>query len=270
MIPKIIHYCWFGGAEKSAFIKKCISTWEKFLPDYEIRCWSEKNFDVYSNEFVKQAYVQKKWAFVTDYARFYALSKEGGVYMDTDVKLLKPIEEAWLNYDFFSSIEYLPEMYQEHKHLLDSKFQPLNKEDRFHGLGILSAFMASIPNHKYIVDCLHMYDLIKPVKVNGEVNFNDFVIGSYITKCAEKYGFTYQDKKQLLNEGMLILPKNILVGNTLFLDKNSYAIHLCNGSWNDNRTLFESFLHKSKNEYPSFSKFVDILLKINNRLKENH
>lgn len=269
MIPKIIHYCWFGGAEKSAFIKKCIGTWEKFLPDYEIKCWSEKNFDVNANAFVKQAYVQKKWAFVTDYARFYALSKEGGIYMDTDVKVLKPIEENWLNYGFFSSIEYLPDMYEEHKHLLDSEFKPINKDDRFHGLGILSAFMASIPNHKYVVDCLNMYDSIKPEKVNGMVDFNNFIIGSYITKCAEKYGFVYQDKEQKLNEEMLILPKHILVGNTWFLDKNSYAIHLCDGSWHDDRTKFESFLYKIKNKYPSLSKMTGLMLKIQRRLIKN-
>ena len=267
MIPKIIHYCWFGGAEKSAFIKKCIGTWEKYLPDYEIKCWSEENFDVNTNEFVKQAYAQKKWAFVTDYARFYALSKEGGIYMDTDVKLLKPIEEHWLNYDFFSSIEYLPHMYQEYEHFLDSNFPPKNTEQRIHGFGILSAFMAAIPNHKYVIDCLNMYDAIELEKVNGQVNFNDFVIGSYITKCAEKYGFKYQDKAQNLNEGMCILEKNVLAGNTLFLDKNSYAIHLCNGSWTDNRTAFESFLYALKNKYPSLEKFTVLLQRIYNRLK---
>ncbi|GAB1858092.1 glycosyltransferase [Flavobacteriaceae bacterium MHTCC 0001] len=268
MIPKKIHYCWFGGGEKTAFIKKCISTWEKYLPDYDIICWSEENFDVNSNQFVKQAYLQKKWAFVSDYARLYALGKEGGIYMDTDVKLLKAIEENWLSYDFFSSIEYLPDMYNEHKHLLDSNFQLINTNERFHGLGILSAFMASVPNHKYILDCIKMYDTIEFETGNNVVDFNDFVIGSYITKCAEKYGFIYQDKAQTLKENMLILEKNVLVGNTMFLDENSHALHLVNGSWIENRTAVESFLHNVKNNFPRLSPIVTLVHKLYMKIKK--
>ncbi|KJD34637.1 hypothetical protein PK35_02355 [Tamlana nanhaiensis] len=267
MIPKIIHYCWFGGGEKSAFIKKCIRTWEKYLPEFEIKCWSEENFDINTNEFVKQAYIQKKWAFVTDYARFYALYKDGGIYMDTDVRILKPLKKDWLTYDFFSSIEFLPQMYESHKYLLDSSFKPINKEKRMHGLGILSAFMAAIPNHKFVEDCLEMYNAIKPEKVNDEVDFNNFVIGSYITKCAEKYGFIYKDSEQLLKENMLILPKNVLAGNELFIDKDSYLIHLCNGSWTDNRTVFESLLYNLKNKYPAFENVITLIQKVYNKIK---
>lgn len=86
---KIIHYCWFGGKELPAKVKKCIKTWKKLLPDYEIKEWNENNFDINSCDFVKDAYESKKWAFVSDYCRIQALYNEGGLYLDTDVKILK-------------------------------------------------------------------------------------------------------------------------------------------------------------------------------------
>lgn len=92
MIPKIIHYCWFGGNKKSKLIRKCMQSWQRFCPEYEIIEWNEENFDINCCEYVSQAYESKKWAFVSDYARFYALNKYGGIYLDTDVELIKPID----------------------------------------------------------------------------------------------------------------------------------------------------------------------------------
>lgn len=92
MIPKIIHYCWFGGADKPKLFKKCLASWRKFCPDYEIREWNEDNFDVASCPYVKEAYEAKKWAFVSDYARFKVLYEYGGIYLDTDVELLKNLD----------------------------------------------------------------------------------------------------------------------------------------------------------------------------------
>lgn len=100
MIPKIIHYCWFGGNEKSPLIKRCIESWKIFCPDYEIKEWNESNFDVNCNAYVKKAYEMKKWAFVADYARFYVLYQYGGVYLDTDVQLVKNIDELRLKGKF--------------------------------------------------------------------------------------------------------------------------------------------------------------------------
>ncbi|MBQ8165848.1 MAG: glycosyl transferase, partial [Lachnospiraceae bacterium] len=73
MIPKVIHYCWFGGNEKTELIRECIKSWKKYMPDYEIIEWNETNFDINSNLYVAQAYKAKKWAFVSDYARLYAI-----------------------------------------------------------------------------------------------------------------------------------------------------------------------------------------------------
>lgn len=90
---KIIHYCWFGGNPLSELTKKCIETWKKYLPDFEIKEWNENNFDVNQCEFVKQAYEQKKWAFVSDYARFKALEEYGGLYLDTDMEITADISK---------------------------------------------------------------------------------------------------------------------------------------------------------------------------------
>ena len=92
MIPKIIHYCWFGGNPLPEDAKKCIASWEKYLPDYEIKEWNESNFDVNCCPYVKEAYEAKKYAFVSDYARFHVLYQEGGLYFDTDVEVIKNMD----------------------------------------------------------------------------------------------------------------------------------------------------------------------------------
>ena len=97
MIPKIIHYCWFGGNPKSNLIKQCIDSWKKYCPDYQLIEWNESNFDINCNPYVKAAYEDKKWAFVSDYARLYIVYNQGGVYLDTDVLLHNGIDELLKN-----------------------------------------------------------------------------------------------------------------------------------------------------------------------------
>ena len=101
MIPKIIHYCWFGRGEKPELAKKCIASWRKFCPDFEIREW---------NPYVEEAYASKKYAFVTDYVRLYAMYTCGGIYMDTDVEVVRPLEEFLTCKAFsgFESTRYVP------------------------------------------------------------------------------------------------------------------------------------------------------------------
>ena len=89
MIPKIIHYCWYGRGEKSAAIQMCIESWRKYCPDWEIKEWNEDNFDITQNRYMQEAYEAKKWAFVSDYVRLKVLYDEGGIYLDTDVELIK-------------------------------------------------------------------------------------------------------------------------------------------------------------------------------------
>lgn len=92
-IPKTIHYCWFGNNPLSEMAVKCIESWKKYLPDYEIKEWNESNFDVDCCDYVREAYKAQKWAFVSDYARFWILYQYGGIYFDTDVELIKPIDD---------------------------------------------------------------------------------------------------------------------------------------------------------------------------------
>lgn len=90
-ISRTIHYCWFGGNPLPELAKKCIASWKKYLPEYEIKEWNEKNFDLNCCDYVKEAYKAKKWAFVSDYARFWILYNYGGLYFDTDVEIIKDI-----------------------------------------------------------------------------------------------------------------------------------------------------------------------------------
>lgn len=104
MVPKIIHYCWFGKGKKPASFYAYLETWKEHLPDYEIKEWNEDNFDVTCCKYVEQAYIAKKYAFVSDYARIYALNKEGGIYFDTDVEVKKSFDDL-LDNQFFIGYE---------------------------------------------------------------------------------------------------------------------------------------------------------------------
>ena len=93
MIPKTIHYCWFGENPLPSAAKKCMDSWKKFFPEYEIKEWNESNFNINCCDYVKEAYAAKKWAFVSDYARFWILYHEGGLYFDTDVEVIKDMSD---------------------------------------------------------------------------------------------------------------------------------------------------------------------------------
>ena len=99
-IPKIIHYVWVGNNEKPKDIKRCMETWKKHLKDYEIIEWNEKNFDIDSNKFVKEAYEARKWAYVSDYIRAYAIYNYGGIYLDTDVLVVESLDSLLDNRAF--------------------------------------------------------------------------------------------------------------------------------------------------------------------------
>lgn len=105
MIPKIIHYCWFGRGEMPKLMKKCLKSWKKYCPDWKVVRWDEENFDVNSTLWTKQAYEARKYAFVTDYVRLWALDKYGGVYLDTDQELIKPLTPFLTHKAFFGFLD---------------------------------------------------------------------------------------------------------------------------------------------------------------------
>ena len=151
-IPKKIHYCWFGGNEKSELIKRCIQSWKTFCPDYEIVEWNEKNFDINQSPFTKKMYGQKKWAFVSDYVRFFVLEKYGGWYLDTDMELFQSLDKI-------SNNEIV-----------------LGEENK----NIISAgAIGSVTNNSFISQCREYYDknineLITSPRVMNEVYKNYF------------------------------------------------------------------------------------------------
>ena len=104
MIPKIIHYCWFGDAEPSDKMKKCMSSWKKYCKDYKIICWNEENIDFNHIAYLKEAYEEKKWSFVSDVVRLIAVSKYGGIYLDTDVELVNNLDSL-LSYKGYFGFE---------------------------------------------------------------------------------------------------------------------------------------------------------------------
>ena len=126
-MSKIIHYCWFGDKPLPSLAKKCIKSWKKYLPGYEIMCWSEKNFDVNSTKFSKEAYENKYWAFVSDVARIYALKEYGGIYMDTDMMISKDVSNI-LESEFFVGWESYNNRTDGEKH--DRKGTERGRSDR--------------------------------------------------------------------------------------------------------------------------------------------
>lgn len=208
MIPKIIHYCWFGGKSKTKFILACIDTWKRKLPDYEIIEWNEQNFPITYNQYVQEAYENRKYAFVSDVARLYALSSMGGIYFDTDIELRRSLDD------------YLD------KGRVIMAFES-NKV-------IMTGFFAAEKENPFITKWLHTYDDIKFIAENGKLDVtpNTFRVSDML----KKYGLKYTGDYQELNERILIYPKEIFgaydVDNSGYvITKDTVLVHHCKNSW---------------------------------------
>lgn len=234
MIPKKIHYCWLSGEAIPLNLQNCINSWKEIMPDYELICWDTNKFDISSNIFVKEAYEEKRWAFATDYIRLHALYTEGGIYLDSDVLVKKSFDE-FLNFNFFSSMEYHHVMVKDNRTLDLLNDDGSSKLEYTHkpGIGIQAAVLGSIKGLPYLKDCMNYYQ-DKHFVINKEKDYyNQLLAPDIFAMVAEKYGFKYKDELQILNSNMLILPSEVFAGSVKEETKNSYAVHHCAGSWRD-------------------------------------
>lgn len=208
MIPKIIHYVWVGGNPLTPLAEKCIESWRKFCPDYEIKRWDETNFDINQNEYCKEAYENKKWAFVSDYIRLKVLHDEGGIYMDTDVEVVKSLD-AFLNNPAFSGFE----------------------NDTMIPTGIIGAEK----NNPWICELLKDYDDRRFVKEDGTFDLTTNVI--LITENTVKQYPNIQLNNTLQKlENVTFYTKDYFCPfvneiKRLIKTKNTHAIHWFAGSW---------------------------------------
>lgn len=206
-IPKIIHYCWFGGNPKPKLAEKCIKSWKKYCPDYEIVEWNEDNFDLSATpNYVRQAMAAGRWAFVTDYVRLRALTEQGGVYMDTDVELVRPLD-PYLKHQAFAGFEH-PERVQTGLLACEKEF-PLFQE------------------------FLHHYDNISFLLPDGTADTTTNV--QVLTDLCLSKGLVLNDRLQTV-AGLTIYPKEIFCPvdfDTKVLKKTrkTVAIHWFSGSW---------------------------------------
>ena len=221
-IPKIIHYCWFGGGLIPKEYINYIESWKEKCPDYQIKLWNESNFDVHQNNYISQAYHKEKWAFVSDYARIKILNDEGGIYLDCDVELLKNLD-VFLVHEFFCGFE-----------------------DANHvnfGLGF-----GAVKNHPILRDLLNMYDSMNFVNEDGSLNMTPCT--AYQTRMILKYGFKAKNEFQYINK-MAVYPTEILAPISPWDVENvsnlAFSIHHYSASWQSKENM--SQIMEMYNEY---------------------
>lgn len=223
MIPKIVHYCWFGKSEYSVLIKNCFESWKKNLLGYEFRLWNEDTFDVNSVQYTREAYEAKKYAFVSDYVRLYALKNFGGIYLDTDVEVLKSFDE-YLSCDGFSGYE----------------------DDLRAGCGIIGC----IPNQTVICD---FFDHYKNRSFYNDIDQYDLTPNPYwFKKILLKHGLNDNGKTQTVDgftiyEQVFFCPhKN---ENNWDISNKTVTIHHYDGSWTKIKDEFQLSYEKEIKAY---------------------
>ena len=204
-IPKIIHYCWFGNGEKSELAKKCLKSWKEHLPDYKLIEWNEDKININSNKYMKLAYENKKYSFVADYVRIYALYHYGGIYLDLDVELKKTFN-PFLNNKMFLSFE-----------------------DNHH---ISTAIIGSVQNHFFLKEILDYYD---------HANFSLKTNVDLITQKLCQYGLIENNYYQKICQNEITIFPNYYFSplkfgeNIAMVTDNTVCIHLFEGTWQDKR-----------------------------------
>jgi len=206
-IPKIIHYCWFGGNPISELGEKCIASWKKYCPEYEIIRWDESNFDISCNQYVKEAYEAKRWAFVTDYIRLHVVYNNGGIYLDTDVELLKSFDDL-LGYSGFMGFE--------------------NERNINTGLGF-----GAVKNNNIIYEIMNDYKKIPFIKEDGRFDLTPCPQRN--TKILARKGLKLNNTRQIIEDVVFLptiylSPKDFESGKIIVTEK-TFSIHHFNASW---------------------------------------
>lgn len=218
MIPKKIHYCWFGRSEIPELALKCIESWHKLMPDYEYKLWNEETFDVDSVPYTKEAYKARKFAFVTDYVRLWALYSEGGIYMDTDVEVLKPLDDL-LHLSAFTGYE-------------GSKFLPP-----------VTGLMASEPAGIWVKEQLDSYKGAHFINEDGSLDMTTNTVR--ISSIMRNNGFV-QNGSYGVYKDLHVFPTEYFcprqTTGEYFLTENTYCDHHFMGTWSDNKR--EGFLFR--------------------------
>lgn len=223
MIPKKIHYCWFGKKKLPDDVIQCMQSWKKYCPDYEIFEWNEDNYDVTKNPYMKEAYEAKKWAFVSDYARLDILYQNGGIYLDTDVELIKSLDILLKNKAFFGE-----------------------EEGGFINTGL--GFGAE-PFNEAIYEMLKQYEKLHFL-IKGKL-YNYVACPYYNTTALFKFGFdqTNEDIQQLgvcsVFPIEFFAPKNLK--GELNITSNTYSIHHYSSSWKEENE--QSRMKRIKEDY---------------------
>lgn len=219
MIPKKIHYCWFGGNKKTKAVEKCIASWRKYCPDYEIIEWNEENFDVNQNPYIKYCYDNKKWAFLSDLARLIIVCKHGGIYFDTDVELIRK-PDFLLEYGAFYG------------------FETPNYVNTGEGFGAQA-------HHPTIESMIEQYSELK-ADDNGD--FPTVTCPILNTKALLPFGLELSGEKQILDDA-IILPVEYMnpyddPKGVLNKTENTVSIHWYSKSWMSKKTILRSKLTK--------------------------
>lgn len=207
MIPKLIHWCWVGPDVPPPFIRDCIKTWKKHMPDYEIRLWDRNSFDFNSVPWVKEAFEAKKWAYVADYIRLYALYNYGGIYLDSDVRVYKSFDSL-LNDSFFTG-------------------QDINVEGKV--AGPEAAIIGAEKGNTLIKECLDFYNSTHFLE-NGKMKI--IVMPEVISPILEKWGYKKEDINQNFGKNYKIYSSEYFVNhNSQKYRSKNFAYHINANSW---------------------------------------
>ena len=222
-IPKIIHYCWFGGNPHPQLVEDCIASWKKYCPHYEIIEWNEMNFDIHSNLYVEEAYHAKKWAFVSDYVRLYAMYHYGGIYLDSDVELLQPID----------------------RFLTEEAFTGFEAND-----SPVTAIMGAVKEQEFIGQLLHYYDN-RHFAIDGKYDLTTNT--TIITNIFKEHHICLNGKKQTIC-GCTVYPEITFCPNNIRrifyrYSNKSFCVHHFMGSWGGKAHTARRALHQRLRMY---------------------